>query len=648
MKLISLKLRNFKGIEGFTLDPNGENIAIYGDNGTGKTTIADAFLWLLFDKDSANRTDFEIKTLDESGQPIHFLEHEVSAVLDIDGKQVTLKKIYSEKWTKKKGTAKQTFSGHETDYFIDGIPDIKKSDFRAKVASVINEDAFKLLANTRYFNEVLHWQQRRALLLEVCGDVSIADVIAGDKKLAKLPAILGDRSLEDHRKVIAARCTEINKELEKIPVRIDELQRGFVTTNVSPAATQIDLTDLKEQQQAKEREKAQYEAGGGIGVKQDQLASISAELKRTADDITQKHNDDIYKAQGELREVQDERDELERTVNRDQNRVDSLKEDVEQLISRVNAKREEWQTVKKSEYKDIEAESICPRCGQPMPQDTAKEKAEEEFNNTKAENLKDTKQQGLDLQAMADAKEEEMTPIIAGITEGQKELDRLQLAIDDMRGNKLVALKAAAPDLSEDEGYALIEKQKRALEDDIAKMRDGSADSISKVNDELADLGRQIHECDTILATLIQNEAGQKRIEDLKADEKRLAAEHENLESEMNLTDQFVRSKVSIMEDKINQRFQHARFKMFNELVNGGIEECCETLYQGVPYTSSLNNSARINVGLDIINTLAEHYGFTAPIFCDNAEAVTQLLPTTGQQIRLYVSEPDKELRVVA
>jgi hypothetical protein len=138
----------------------------------------------------------------------------------------------------------------------------------------------------------------------------------------------------------------------------------------------------------------------------------------------------------------------------------------------------------------------------------------------------------------------------------------------------------------------------------------------------------------------------EKRIEELKAQEKKLAAEYERLEGELYLTEEFIRQKVSLLEEKINSKFEMARFKLFNVLVNGAVEECCETTYQGVPF-SSLNNGARINVGLDIIRTLARHYNFYPPIFIDNREAVTSLIDMGDQQvISLIVSEKDKELRV--
>lgn len=119
MKLLRLTLSNFKGVKQFILQANGHDAQIYGDNATGKTTLYDAFLWLLFDKDSQNKKDFAIKTLASDGSELHGLEHSVEGKFDLDGRIVTLTKSYMEQWTKKRGSAEKTFTGHTTDYFID-------------------------------------------------------------------------------------------------------------------------------------------------------------------------------------------------------------------------------------------------------------------------------------------------------------------------------------------------------------------------------------------------------------------------------------------------------------------------------------------------------------------------------------------------
>ncbi|MBU0978023.1 MAG: AAA family ATPase, partial [Nanoarchaeota archaeon] len=227
IKLKSLRLENFKGIRKFTLEPGGKCL-IRGANGSGKTTLMDAFLWLLFNKDSEGKADFAIKTL-KNGQEIPNLEHSVEGAFDIDGQVLTLKKVLKEKYTKKRGSSQSDFTGHTTDYYIDGVP-ITQREYQDRVQSIINEETFKLLTSPMYFNS-LHWEKRRALLLEVCGDISDSDVIASDKALASLPELLGNRLIENQKKVITSKRKEINDRLKEIPSRIDELDKSL--TDVS-------------------------------------------------------------------------------------------------------------------------------------------------------------------------------------------------------------------------------------------------------------------------------------------------------------------------------------------------------------------------------------------------------------------------------
>jgi hypothetical protein len=141
-------------------------------------------------------------------------------------------------------------------------------------------------------------------------------------------------------------------------------------------------------------------------------------------------------------------------------------------------------------------------------------------------------------------------------------------------------------------------------------------------------------------------EQGEKRIEELKKEEKKLAVEFEKLESELYLMDQFIKTKVSMLTDRINSKFEMVRFKLFNQLINGGIEELCEITVNGVGYNSGLNSSARIQAGCDIIRTLQQHFGMKAPVFCDNRESVTDLPKMDCQLISLVVSPEDKTLRI--
>ncbi|MGH9340099.1 MAG: AAA family ATPase, partial [Acidobacteriota bacterium] len=223
--LHQLRLRNFKGVHEFTLDAAWEDVSIHGDNATGKTSLADAFHWLLFGKDSSGRANFEIKTLGADGEPEHGLDHSVEAELSLAGKKITLKKVYKEVWKKTRGSAQKTFAGNTTEHYIDGVP-VRQAEYQQAIAELCDESVFRLLTDPVQFAERLHWQERRKILLDVCGDVADEDVIASQKALADLPEILEGRTIDNHRKVIAGRRRDINRDLERLPVRIDEVTRS--------------------------------------------------------------------------------------------------------------------------------------------------------------------------------------------------------------------------------------------------------------------------------------------------------------------------------------------------------------------------------------------------------------------------------------
>jgi DNA repair exonuclease SbcCD ATPase subunit len=672
MKILKLALKNFKGIKSFVLDTQGGNVDVFGDNAAGKTTLFDAFMWLLFDKDSQNRKDFQIKTLNENGQPIHGLEHEVEAVLDItppndphiiSGKQITLRKVFYEKWQKKRGSAEKVFTGHTTDYYINGVP-VKKAEYEAKIAELCDEAIFKLLTNPLYFNEQLHWQKRREILLQVCGDISDEDVIASDKSLAQLPEILQGRRLEDHRKVIAARRAEINRELEKIPVRIDEVQRSLPRVeDVDPQALADDIAKLRAERQAMVEERIRIQSGGQVAELQRRLAEVQAELvtaRRRAQDAAEQAMRAVRQRFAELEDrIATKRRELER-MEREQAEDRAL---IDRLERDIEAKRKQWYEVNSQTYSGPsleeylaanETQGTCPACGQPLPEDHIREAWERaraayeeqvaRFNATKAGLLERISEEGKALRKRADELQLACERRDADIRRVRDEIESLQEQATET-GRELEHAQATAPDPANDHEVMRLQIEADRIADEIAELRAGNAEALSRVDAEIERINIAIQALEQEAARVEARRHGLARIEELKAQERRLAAEYERLEEELYLTEQFIRTKVQLLEKKINSRFKLARFKLFDVQVNGAVVECCETTYQGVPY-SALNHGAQINVGLDIINTLAEHYGFAPPVFIDNAEAVTNLLPTRGQMIRLVVSGMDKTLRV--
>ncbi|MDQ0719765.1 DNA repair exonuclease SbcCD ATPase subunit [Paenibacillus sp. W4I10] len=649
--LISLILRNFKGLRDFVLEAEGRSVSAYGDNATGKTTLFDGFVWTLFGKDSQNRTDFEIKGLDEAGKVAeHGLQHEVEAVLMVDRRRRSFKKVFAEKWTRKRGQATGEFSGHTTDYYVDGVP-VKQGQYKAEVDGLISEDIFKLLTSPSYFNEILKPDARRKVLLEVCGEMTDAEIIASSKQLAPLADILGDRSLEDHRKVIAARRTEINKELEKIPVRIDEARHSMPdVSDLDVELLQEDIETMRGRVDAKTAELQRIQSGGELSAKEIRLREINAELTEIKQVIQADGLQAVNGQQARLSQLRGEASELQSRLTAGQREAERYKGQIVRADSQVKRLRAEWTSLDSLQYPvhEHEHDANCPTCGQSLPDDqvqSAKDKALEAFNLDKSKRLEAISADGKLAAAEKSDLEKGLKTLEGDLAKLQKEIATKAAEVMAAEAT-LQSLQSNIADPLDNTKYQSIQRDGEKVRAEIEQLRSSSADAIGKVQSEIRLIRSQVDDLEADKAKLATVAATEKRITELSEEERKLAGEFEKLEHELFLTEEFTRTKVSMLESKINSKFRYARFRLFEEQINGGLKDVCKTLYNGVPYEGGLNNAARINVGLDIINTLGQHYGFSAPIFVDNAEAVTQLIDTDAQVIRLVVSEGDKKLRL--
>jgi hypothetical protein len=602
-------------------------------------------MWLLFDKDSMNRKDFEIKTVDAKGQPIHGLEHEVEAILDLEPGRLTLRKVFQEKWTKQRGSATKQFTGHITDHFVDGVP-ATKTEFAARVARIGDEAAFRLLTDPLFFNTQLHWQKRREILLQVCGDVSDADVIASDPALAGLPEILGNKTIEQLRKVLAARKAEINQELDRIPVRIDEARRGLPEAGGDAAALTTRLDGLRAQRSQVGAERLRIQAGGEAAELTKRLRENEAAALLLQQSYRVKADEAVRETQVLLADEIYEADRRARDGRRLRDEIAQGQKDLALSQARTQKLRDQWHEVD-ARHLTLSIEEVCPTCGRPLPEDRvreAREKAQADFNARKAAELEEITAQGKRLAESVETAQRSVAKLEAMAAEAERDAAEHQAKVAELQG-KVNRLRADAPVIESDSEYKRLEAERHEIREKLAKLREGNTEALARVEGRVRELDEQITAAEADLGRISQRERGLERIKELEADERRLAGEFEELERQLYLTEQFIRAKVSMLEERVNGCFQLARFKLFDQQVNGGLTEVCEATYNGVPY-SGLNHGGQLNVGLDIINTLTEHYKFVAPVWVDNAESVTAILRTRGQQIKLVVSAADEALRV--
>jgi len=646
---MSLKLKNFKGIKEFELNADGRNVSVYGDNATGKTSLVDAFMWLLFDKDSTDKKDFNIKTLTISGEPIHGLDHEVEAVLSLDGKKLSLKKVYAEKWTRKRGEAEKRLTGHTTEHFINGVP-VKKSDYTAKVSEIADEEIFKPLTNVLYVNENLHWTKLRELLIEVCGDISDEDVIASEKSLEGLRKALEDYSIDEYRATLKASLKRLNNEIKKIPIRIDEVNLNKPDVrNINFNQVRINKQNLEEQNEALQDQINQLKVDDGKSETKMQIAELENQLFEVMSKTEREIKLTLSKAKGELSQAElklinkrSEKELLQMTISNVNKRIKALSDEMQNL-------KLEFIRIRNEKPEPFTEDSTCPTCSQELPEkmiEEARQKHISQFNLQKAKRLKEINNQGKNLKS-----EKEALECNAKTNEETlKQLDR-EIASLDNEVNKLAAsIKDLVAELDSPiypSEYRDINYQIDTLKAKLENHQDDSQDRIAELQMLINTNKQAIQEMTETLAKEQQAKQADERIKQLMAEEKKLANEYAAFEQQDFLCEEFIKRKVDLLEEKINAKFELARFKLFEEQINGGIKEVCETMYNGVPY-SDLNNGIKINIGLDIIRTLSDHYGLYFPIMIDNAESITKLLDTESQMIRLVVSEPDKQLRVEA
>ena len=632
MKLTKLELLNFKGLKSFTINLNGD-VVIRGDNATGKTTVFDSVCWLLFGKDSLDRADFEIKTLD-GGEPIHKVNHEVTGTFTLDeGGTVELKRVYREKYSSPRG-GEVTLTGHTTDYFVDGVPK-KEKEYKEIVSSLVDESIFKLITNPLYFNETYSWQNRRKLLLEMCGDIDDISVINSRDDLRRLAELLEGRTVDDHRKVVAAKKTAINKELDMIPVRIDEAMRNKPEIASEKAKLIRDIETLSVGIDEVEKQKAIIQNGFSSTEKESKIRDIKRQLEVQSSKVLS----DYHKQKQRLR------DEYEASltklkmveVDRDRcaDRRDELNKEIERESKRIATLQSEFDTFNAQQFN----KESCPTCGQALPAD--KQAAlESEFNTNKSKKLEEWK--GL-IESAVKLKEnyEEQQEIMVS------KIDNLTTEVSQYSDAYNVKFKEyesySEPNLEDDPVYADLKAQLFLLEIDDEPGAD--TEELTKLDEELSSMKSKKAALETELNKFKLIDDINHRILELENQQQKLVAEKNALDEASFLMDEFIKAKVNMLEENINSRFKLARFKMFNVMLNGNVEECCETTYKGVPYRS-MNNAARINVGLDIINALTSYFKVNAPVFIDNAEAVTEFVPVNSQTIKLIVDETEPQLVV--
>lgn len=685
IQIKQLTLQNFKCFRSKEITFNSDITTIKGRNGAGKTTIADAILWCLFGKNTQGQSDFDIKTHDADGKPIPNLDHSVEIELNVlNEKQlpnegmiknslitsdynITLKRTLKETWIKKRGSDEQVFKNNTTEYMVNGEAKTA-ADYKKYIAQLVDEEVFKAITNPQYFPS-LKWQVQREFLKKMAGEISDMDVYKLDETLSILSSDITD-DIIGYLKHLSYQKKEIKVKLDRIPVRLEE-QNKALPEKLDWDAIQKEYDNKAAELKAIDEKILSIKSGNGQDLaKEDKRKALDDMyvIKRKLEDACrtrelvakQELNNQIIEMSGKFNMLVGTQRDLENQIQSFDTLKQRCNETLEKCESDAVKIREQW---KENESKTSpvwsEEDSVCPTCGQYLPHDQLHEKKQralELFNTRKAEVKKELTKWADNVKSIRNDAQNQIKDFDTKKEEAEKNLAETKEQINTVFADKqkLEKEKASLPTfeqmLADDKDYQDISQKIELCKQEI----DNASVNSDEEKNQLTELEAKKHQyeaelsnCQSQLASRTQYDKGLSLIEGINEEQKNLVKQLSELERKEDVARRYQDKQNEILEDRINKHFSLVKWKMFRTVNNGGDpfdEPYCECYVDGVAYHDGLNQAARLNAGLDVINALCKHYNVSAPIVLDNAESTINIIETVGQQIRLFVEDTEFQL----
>ena len=631
IKINKLIIRNFKSITYREIDFSGGNLNISGANGTGKTTIYDAFYWLLFNKDSKCRADFDIKPLNTMGEVAdHGAQTEVIGHITFNGVEKVLRKVYYEKWTTKRGNAEAVYDGNTAEYFIDEVP-VSKTVYDTSIEELCREKDFQLLSNLTFFNEKLKWEERRAILFGMI-DPAAADALLYTEEYAPLRAAMGEHSIDDFKKVLQSRRKTANDAKKTIPARIDEQSRTVAELkDIDFSALESDKSDAEATLEDIKSKISEIKSNTAAASAKNELDALENEYKKLILD------NEAYRQSQTDGSIPDRLRSLESVIRVHKTELERMKKTEGVLDGQLTAAsvqiveyRKKWMEVNEEEFKGL---APCPTCGRAYDAE-ALAKAQAQFEINRGNRLNVITDAANSLKSKTAELEKELAELRPRIAEYEN-------IVADKKA-ELEKLSACKVEIVNMPGY---EERKLSFEADKAKLEAAYKELCNDAEQALFGLVSDMRsvqiKVDTLASQIAQKgniERSEKRIDELNAEAASYTEQINQCDMLTDLIERYTKARAALVEESINGMFKYTKFKLYDTQINGGLVDCCEATYNGIEYNGTLNDGHRILVALDIINTLSEYYGISVPLFFDNAERYTGDVFTNTQVIKMTVS----------
>lgn len=643
--LKSLTFVNFKGEKERTTNFNADVTTISGGNGLGKSRHFDAFIWLLFGKDTKDRKDYEVKTRID-GQELHNVECSVSGVIVVDGEEITLKRAFVEDWVKPRGQVERVFKGNHTECWWNETP-VKVGEYTKRIEAIIDSSVFKMITNPAFFVN-MDWKLQREQLFQLAGTITDAEIASRKPEFALLLDKISGKSFADFKAEIAAKKRRLKGELDQNQPRIDQTHK-MMPENEDFHAIEMEIE--RADREIADIDKAIADVSAAIRKqydreqeKQKKINTLKSECQQIIFKAKEEAQNAAFEANSKRRElesnIKDKKRELEsvkKDITNGQVEIARIHRDINKLKEEQDGIRNEWY---KENAKQYEGETICPHCGQELPESMLSQ-AREVFNKAQADKCNEISEKGKNLGVRINEYEAKVENINASIEDSKNQSETLRKELElleaSFAGIPVVDVAAVVPENIPE----WVAKQKEITDIEATISTDNSGCDTTELQNQKATWNTARDELKERLAKRDVISRCEKEISQLEEKGKKLAQQIADLEREEYAVEQFTKTKIDECEKRINAMFKFIAFKLYDYTFDGNAVETCIPLVDGVPYGSA-NTAGQVNAGLDIINTLCRHYGICAPIFIDGRESVNDIIPTNSQIINLVVTRDNK------
>lgn len=611
---------------------------IVAKNGKGKSTIATAYLWCLFNCDYELK-DNPVVRREVDGKSVDDMDTSVELTLDVDGKEITMKKVQKRTYSKDGSSYKD-----DNKYFINDVPKTLK-DFNAYLD--VDMNVFKMCSNVNAFLNQKPAEMRE-YLFGLVGDVTDLDIASQKAELAELVPLLNKYTVEELSAMNKATKTKITKDLPILDGQIKEKERDIqIKQGINTSDLELQKNSIKEQiadcvakQTDNDKLLAEY----------DKASADILDLKFKQGDLSRKANEENIKVRRDIEDkIADKKflvKQTEKTIADTESRVVSSEKVIENIKGCLQVERDKWK--EENERKFDDSSLICPYCGNEYKEDK-KEQLKADFAKHKADNLKAITDNGNMYKERLDKEKATLESLKAELPQHRESLEMLNTAIADLE--KQLSELPQEIDVTSTEEYKALEQQIAEKEQAMHKAND-----ISSVKAELKaqenDLRQQLSECERKIAES-NTEKDEQRLEELRAEQRTQEQNKTNAEKILDLLDELDKAKNETLSDRINSHFSLVKWKLFELNKSGGYKSVCIPTVNGKSILTTMSNKGNRILGrVDICNSIQKISGMSVPIILDDSESLDstnqkKVADMVDSQLIMLIVNDSEKLEIV-